>query len=1067
MAQGSENGKARAVDDGPSGSSSNLNGQGAAQREGSSSGFSGSNTSTKGKEGSRIVPGAAGLRAGGIAAELAGLLRSSGKAGTSAAGSAGGTFGSGSALGDAFEGTAGSSSSASGQARTTAGDAFRKAAAGPGAASGSIDNLGYADEAASFFNTQQPDQARSSGPVPAPTGSSAVFQHPFLRPGAPLSPRLAAYSEALRGPWSTASDLDGQLHAQARRQSALIASAQSAPGSTEAAQRSSEWTQEFLGTHAGQGSVQKTSDDSALEQAWSTEYGASQHWPADFSEEQRLQLLDPAYHGTWAQNGIPTGDLGGRPLVFDESAYDQAASASDPIHSGISHHQAHAETDFFATLEAEEREEELRNRSGPQIPTQPLSRASDLASLGIDSNRLPRGITEEWRPPSPSQDANVSVEQLLLHRALAEKQEARDDGTGANADRAAERIKPAEDDERERQGIYAPTPEDALRSVWDGLAEAARVKRDKEARLVDIAKRERDGSTQELSVGNEGDVQRLIAEVKTWFPRGSYADEVHGVPPLLAQTLADAELPAEETDPELVERRLAAIRRLDAMRGHLFASGARSSRPVGPASSAGVGYDAIAAAFDQGDPARCQAGYSISQKVWGQLHHFASFPQTGISLRQMVQFGKNPTPGTLFQAGSFLAEELPVRLAHRVKELDELPNGLNEQPSIVKVKNWYAQSFEELVTFPKPKLPDTLQKQLSAVAAKNTAELPESTPNPSLYEMDSLLSHSSSSNPLNSKNGAKRRMPLAQRYYNDSDGIDWPVEVSEYNENFTKCLEQIKKRHDAVVTTVAQGVLEYKRSTRRETIQADVQRFLDRFYLSRIGIRFLIGQHIALSHSSKRGPSRGAIDHDLLRGSSSSSQSPDGEQYVGIICVNTNVGAMAHEAIENARFVCEEHYGLFKGPPVQLVCPKDLEFMYVPSHLNHMLFELLKNSLRAVVERYGVENEDNFPPIKVIVVEGKEDITIKISDEGGGIPRSEMPLVWTYMYTTAQSEDLDPEFSASDFKAPMAGFGYGLPLARLYARYFGGDLKLISMEGYGTDVYLHLNRLSSSSEPLP
>lgn len=44
---------------------------------------------------------------------------------------------------------------------------------------------------------------------------------------------------------------------------------------------------------------------------------------------------------------------------------------------------------------------------------------------------------------------------------------------------------------------------------------------------------------------------------------------------------------------------------------------------------------------------------------------------------------------------------------------------------------------------------------------------------------------------------------------------------------------------------------------------------------------------------------------------------------------------------------------------------------------------------------------------------------------------SEMPLVWTYMYTTAQSEDLDPDFQASDFKAPMAGFGYGLPLARL------------------------------------
>lgn len=34
-------------------------------------------------------------------------------------------------------------------------------------------------------------------------------------------------------------------------------------------------------------------------------------------------------------------------------------------------------------------------------------------------------------------------------------------------------------------------------------------------------------------------------------------------------------------------------------------------------------------------------------------------------------------------------------------------------------------------------------------------------------------------------------------------------------------------------------------------------------------------------------------------------------------------------------------------------------------------------------------------------------------------------------------------------------------------RYFGGDLQMISMEGYGTDVYLHLNRLGNDEEPLP
>ena len=49
----------------------------------------------------------------------------------------------------------------------------------------------------------------------------------------------------------------------------------------------------------------------------------------------------------------------------------------------------------------------------------------------------------------------------------------------------------------------------------------------------------------------------------------------------------------------------------------------------------------------------------------------------------------------------------------------------------------------------------------------------------------------------------------------------------------------------------------------------------------------------------------------------------------------------------------------------------------------------------------------------------------------------------------------------------LAGYGFGLPLSRLYARYFGGDLQILSMEGYGTDAYLHLNRLGNVQEPLP
>lgn len=413
-------------------------------------------------------------------------------------------------------------------------------------------------------------------------------------------------------------------------------------------------------------------------------------------------------------------------------------------------------------------------------------------------------------------------------------------------------------------------------------------------------------------------------------------------------------------------------------------------------------------------------------------------------MRQMVQFGERPSVGTLFRASQFLSEELPIRLAHRVQELSDLPDGLNEMPSIQRVKDWYAQSFEEITTLPRPKLSKEIRDRLKRPgknAQKHSKILAETTHNPSIERGQYASSPWQNGN---GENGEKVRSSSRRYFATVEDSGDWPPELFDYNKRFAETLHHIKRRHDGVVTTVAQGILEYKRKRQRMQIDHNIQAFLDRFYMSRIGIRMLIGQHIALTDQNhNRDPN-----------------------YVGIICTKTNVRDLAQEAIENARFVCEDHYGLFDAPKVQLVCPPDLNFMYVPGHLSHMLFETLKNSLRAVVETHGQDKEE-FPVTKVVVAEGKEDITIKVSDEGGGIARSAIPLVWTYMYTTVDSTpSLDPDFDKSDFKAPMAGFGYGLPISRLYARYFGGDLKLISMEGYGTDVYLHLNRLSSSSEPL-
>ena len=51
--------------------------------------------------------------------------------------------------------------------------------------------------------------------------------------------------------------------------------------------------------------------------------------------------------------------------------------------------------------------------------------------------------------------------------------------------------------------------------------------------------------------------------------------------------------------------------------------------------------------------------YKITPQLWNRLLHFASFPQTGISLQQMVMFGSNPSQGTLLRAGNFLSGECP------------------------------------------------------------------------------------------------------------------------------------------------------------------------------------------------------------------------------------------------------------------------------------------------------------------------------------------------------------------------------------------------------------------------
>ena len=58
-----------------------------------------------------------------------------------------------------------------------------------------------------------------------------------------------------------------------------------------------------------------------------------------------------------------------------------------------------------------------------------------------------------------------------------------------------------------------------------------------------------------------------------------------------------------------------------------------------------------------------------------------------------------------------------------------------------------------------------------------------------------------------------------------------------------------------------------------------------------------------------------------------------------------------------------------------------------------------------------------------------------------------------------QQKSFDKRYSQSEDAeiVPLAGYGYSIPLSRLYVRYLGGDLKLQSIEGDGTDCFIYLN----------
>eukprot|EP00045_Choanoeca_perplexa_P002639 m.25702 g.25702 ORF g.25702 m.25702 type:complete len:330 (-) comp11623_c0_seq1:132-1121(-) len=270
---------------------------------------------------------------------------------------------------------------------------------------------------------------------------------------------------------------------------------------------------------------------------------------------------------------------------------------------------------------------------------------------------------------------------------------------------------------------------------------------------------------------------------------------------------------------------------------------------------------------------------------------------------------------------------------------------------------------------------------------------------------------------------------------------------------------QILLRHRATVITFATGMRKLHTQGSLAGREEYLTGYLDRFLMGRIGIRFVFNQHLSLFSEKHRMQDPSATGDNKIE---------LGSRWVGSIDADVNVANIAEDAASNASLMCNELYGV--SPDFKIILPTKQTagpFTYVPSHLYHILFELLKNSFRATAEYH--EHSESLPDIRLVIVKGAQDLTIKISDEGGGIAHEDRSKLFSYFYSTA-SQPLslnDEDFTDID-RAPMAGFGYGLPVARLYSRYFGGDLNLMTIQGYGTDCFIHLKSVAEdATETLP
>lgn len=304
-------------------------------------------------------------------------------------------------------------------------------------------------------------------------------------------------------------------------------------------------------------------------------------------------------------------------------------------------------------------------------------------------------------------------------------------------------------------------------------------------------------------------------------------------------------------------------------------------------------------------------------------------------------------------------------------------------------------------------------------------------------------------------------------------------------------MADVVQTHTNTIPILAQGFLE----CRKYVSPAEVTKFLDQHLRARIGTRLIAEQHLALHLASTPDARKNEPD----------------PHNIGVIDTSLRPARIIRSCETFVGDICELKYGV--RPRLVMGGEMDAEFAHVPVHLEYILTELLKNAFRATVESGNEshpveitiaaapdvpnsklealkqltpsdETPDDFSAdglaeyctspdtVGSLRKHAAPSITIRIRDRGGGIPPEILPNIWSYSFTTFDPENaprsnpMDDGLNAitsGGNPSSIAGLGYGLPLGRAYAEYFGGRIAVQSMYGWGTDVYLSLQGIGKGT----